>query len=106
MSAVHLDIQSSALNLRRALLDDERDAVRAVPRGLSKVDPEQLKSTLKLFVATLDGQSLQALLMAGQGALLKTDKSVCPTLKKSLPAAIVPRLTLKSEATVPLRYHS
>lgn len=30
-SAVHLDVQSSALNLRRALLDNERDAVWAVP---------------------------------------------------------------------------
>lgn len=83
MSAVHLDIQSSALNLRRALLDNERDAVRAVPRGLCKVDPEQLKSALKLFMTTLDGKGLQALLMAGQGALLKREKSACPTLTKS-----------------------
>lgn len=84
VSAVHLDIQSSALNLRRALLDNERDAVGAVPRGLCKVDPEQLKSALKLFMTTLDGKGLQTLLMAGQGALLRTEKSVCPTLKKKV----------------------
>lgn len=43
---------------------------------MSKVDPEQLKSALKLLMATLDRKRLQTLLMAGQGALLKTRDGV------------------------------
>lgn len=76
-SRFYLDVEGSTLNLRRALLDDERDAIRAVLRRLCKVDAEQLQSSLELFMAALDGERFQALLMAGQGALAKetqTDK--------------------------------
>lgn len=82
MRLVHLDVQSSALDLRCALLDDERDAVWTVPGGLCKVNPKQLKSALELFMTALDGKSLQTLLMAGQGALLDTEKGACPPLIK------------------------
>lgn len=67
--AACLDVEGSALNLRRALLDDEWDAVRAVLCCLGKVNTKQLQSALELFMAALDCERFQALLMAGQRAL-------------------------------------
>lgn len=54
----YLDVEGSTLNLRRALLDDKRDAIRAVLCCLGEVDPKQVKSSLQLFVATLDSECL------------------------------------------------
>lgn len=80
-SRFYLDVEGSTLNLRRALLDDEWDAIRAVLRRLRKVDAKQLQSSLELFMAALDGERFQALLMAGQGALAK--KTQTAVFKKS-----------------------
>lgn len=54
----YLDVEGSTLNLRCALLDDKRDAVWAVLCRLGEVDPKQVKSSLQLFVATLDSECL------------------------------------------------
>lgn len=66
----YLDVEGSALNLRRALLDDEWDAVWAVLRCLGKVNTKELQSALELFMAALDCERFQALLVAGQRALV------------------------------------
>lgn len=71
VAGLHLDAEGSALNLRRALLDDEWDAVRAVLSRLGKVNTKQLQSALELFMAALDCERFQALLVAGQRALAK-----------------------------------
>lgn len=71
-AGAYLDVEGSALNLRRALLDDEWDAIRAVLSCLSKVNTKQLQSALELFMAALDCKRFQALLVAGQRALAKT----------------------------------
>lgn len=55
-NSVHLDVEGSTLNLRRALFDDERDAIWTVLRRLCKVDTKQLQSALQLFMATLDSK--------------------------------------------------
>lgn len=69
VARAYLDVEGSALNLRRALLDDEWDAVGAVLSRLGKVNTKQLQSALELFMAALDCKRFQALLMAGQRAL-------------------------------------
>lgn len=65
----YLDVQCSTFNLRGTLLDDEGNAVFAVLRCLSKVDPKQMQPPLKLFMATLNCKCLQTFLMASQRAL-------------------------------------
>lgn len=75
-AGAHLDVEGSALNLRRALLDDEWDAVWAILRRLGKVNTKQLQSALELFMAALDCERFQALLVAGQRALVKETQTV------------------------------
>lgn len=70
-AGAYLDVEGSALNLRRALLDDEWDAVSAVLCRLGEVNTKQLQSALELFMAALDCKRFQALLVAGQRALAK-----------------------------------
>lgn len=70
-TSLYLDVERSALDLRRALLDDKRDPIWTVLRCLCKVDAKQVKSALQLFMAALDGKCFQTLLMAGQRALGK-----------------------------------
>ena len=57
------------LDLRRALPDDEGDAVGVAPGRLGEVHAEQVQATLKLLVTALDSQQLQTLLMTGQVTL-------------------------------------
>ena len=66
---LYLDVEGSALDLRGALPDDEGDSVGAVLGCLGEVDAKQMQSSLELLVATLDGQRLQTLFVAGQGTL-------------------------------------
>lgn len=65
----YLNVQCSALYLRCALAYEEGDAVRAVVCRLCEVNAEEVKPSVQLLVSTLDGQGLQALLMAGQRTL-------------------------------------
>lgn len=61
----YLHVERPGLDLRRTFADDEWDAVLAVLGGLHEVHTEEVKLPLELLMATLDGQALQALLMAG-----------------------------------------
>lgn len=65
----YLHAQGSVLDFRRALSNDEGDAVLAVFCRLREVDAEKMKPPLQLLVTALDGQRFQALLVAGQGTL-------------------------------------
>lgn len=65
----HLGFQRPLLNLRDAFLHNEGDAIRAALGRLQEVLPEKLQLPLELLVPALDGQGLQALLVARQVAL-------------------------------------
>lgn len=62
---IHLNVERPVLDLRRALLYDEGDAVGAVPGRLREVDAEEVQLALELLVPALNGQGFQTLLMAG-----------------------------------------
>lgn len=81
LAGAYLDVEGSALNLRRALLDDEWDAVWAVLSRLGKVNTKQLQSALKLFMSALDCKRFQALLVAGQRALVERNRRRPPLEK-------------------------
>ncbi len=72
----YLHSQRSSLDLADALLDDEGDAVGTVAGHLQEILPEQLKATLELLVAALNGQSLQAALVTGQGTLPRASQTL------------------------------
>lgn len=72
----HLGFQGPLLDLRNAFLDNEGDPIQAALRRLCEVLPEELQLPLELLVPTLDGQGLQALLVAGQVALEERGKHV------------------------------
>ena len=78
----HLHLQCPLLDLLDALLDDERNAIRTALEHAGEVTAKQLETALQLLVTTLDGQGLQALLMAGQEAL-QTTTLACQTTASS-----------------------
>ena len=65
----HLELEGASLDLRDALGDDEGDAVAGRARHLGEVLAEQLQAAVELLMAALDGQRLQATLVARQEAL-------------------------------------
>lgn len=70
-SAPYLHSQRPPFDLTDTLFDDKGDAVRAAVGHLGEILSEQLQAALEFLVATLDGQRLQAALMAGQETLRK-----------------------------------
>ena len=65
----HLGAQRPLLDLKDALLDDEGHTIGGAAGSTAEVLAKELQTALQLLVATLDGQGLQALLVAGQAAL-------------------------------------
>jgi len=65
----HLELERPPLDLRDALGDDEGDAVAGTAGHLGEVLAEQLQAAVELLGAALDGQGLQATLVARQEAL-------------------------------------
>lgn len=73
---VYLHSERSLLDFLDAFLDDEWYSFRVALQHLGEISAEQLEPSLQLFVATLDSQGLQTLLMAGQEALQHTNKDL------------------------------
>lgn len=84
ISILYLNVQGTALDFRGAFFDDKGDAIKTVLSYLGKVNPKQVQSTLELLMTTLNGKSLQAFLVTGQGALrnkrLENDKRLYWTM--------------------------
>lgn len=67
--SAYLYSESTTLYFGGALLDNKRNAIRGVLSSLSEFHSKQMKSSMKLFVSTLNGQCFQALLMASKRTL-------------------------------------
>lgn len=72
-------MQCPPLDLTDTFFDNEGHPIRGAVGCLAEVLSKQLQATLKLLVATLDGQGLQTLFMTSQTALRDDKMSLFQT---------------------------